>query len=210
MTQALSASMMLRTVFLILSILLLAAPAYANAGLPMIAFAMPAMAISLVPIILLESWYIRRALNVATWPAFKTMIIVNLESTLIGIPLTWVAWVLIEMAFGFSIAYVGEGLNFPLPDAIGNIFAVTIGAAWLAPEESALYWMVPTASLVLLIPFFYVSYFLERGMAKRLLKGISAKDIYKAIFNANLYSYGLLSLIVICWLIVSLITKAGT
>ncbi len=133
-----------------------------------------------------------------------------LESTLIGIPLTWVVWVLIEAAFGYVVAFVGEGVNFPLPDAMANIFAVTIGAAWLAPIESSLYWMVPTASLMLLIPFFYVSYFLERGMARRLLKGISVKDIYKAIFNANLYSYGLLSLIVICWLIVSIFTKAGT
>jgi hypothetical protein len=185
-------------------------PAYADAGLPMLALALPGMIISLIPIIIIETWHIHRSLGIPVGRALKVMSIANLESTLLGIPFTWFVWVIVEMTLAYIGYFVGQSLHFSLPEAVGILFAVTIGAAWLSPGESTnLYWMIPTASLVLLIPFFYVSWLLERGVAKRFLKEFSREDIYKATFTANLYSYGLLGVLVLGWLTVSLVKEGA-
>ena len=187
-----------------------ATPAYADMGIPMLAWAWPWMIVSLIPIIIIESLYIQRSLKLSFGRTLKVMSIANIESTLIGIPITWVAWVIIEIILGYMGTLVFENLHVSLPESASLLFALTVGAAWLTPAESNLYWMVPTASLVLLIPFFYVSWLLERRRTKRLLKEYDPANIKKATFIANLCSYGLLFAIVLGWLIYSIAKKGGT
>ncbi len=193
-----------------LLILFGAIPAYGNVGLPMLVLALPGMIIGLIPIIMIETWHIQRSLRIPYRRALKAVSIANLESTLLGIPLTWIVWIIVATILGFFGYYIAQGLNISLPDSAGMVFAVTIGAAWLGPTESSLYWMIPTASFVLLIPFFYVSWLLERSMVKRFLKEFSWEEVKMATFTANLYSYGFLGIIVLGWLIVSISRKAST
>lgn len=203
--------MKLKYIPVIISLILFdAIPAQANAGVPMLALALPGMIISLIPIIIIETWCVRCSLQIPFHRALKAMTVANLESTLIGIPLTWVVWVIIEMAISFIGYHIGQSLNITLPAIVGAIFAVTVGAAWLGPVESDLYWMIPTAMILLLFPFFYVSWLLERSMARRFLKELSTEDVNRATFKANLYSYGILGIIVLGWLTISIITKANT
>jgi hypothetical protein len=192
---------------MILFILFGALPAYADSGVPMLALALPGMIISLIPIIIVESFYIHRSLKLLFGRSLKVMGIANIESTLIGIPITWGVWVIVEMILGYMSYRVFENFHISLPESVSLLFALTVGAAWLGPVESYLYWMVPAASLVLLIPFFYVSWLFERHRAKRLLKEYGPADIYRATFIANLYSYGLLFVIVLGWLIYSIAEK---
>ena len=63
--------------------------AFANAGVPMLFLAMPAFAISLIPIIAIEAFYLSKKLNLPGKVAGKTAAISNLVSTFFGIPLTW-------------------------------------------------------------------------------------------------------------------------
>lgn len=187
-----------------------AIPAYADAGVPMLALALPAMIISLIPIIIIESWYIHRTLNLSFKRALKVMGIANIESTLIGIPLTWIIWVIVEMILGYVSYRVLDSFHISLPESVSILFALTVGAAWLGPAKSNLYWMVPTASLVLLLPFFYVSWLFERHRAKRLLQEYDPENVNKATFIANVYSYGLLCAIVLVWLFLSIAKKGST
>jgi len=187
-----------------------ALPAYADAGVPMLALALPGMIISLIPIIIIESFYIHRSLKLSFGRSLKVMSIANIESTLIGIPITWAAWVIVEMILGYMSYRVFESFHVSLPESVSLLFALTVGAAWLGPTESYLYWMIPAASLVLLIPFFYVSWLFERHRAKRLLQEYAPADINKETFIANLYSYGLLFAIVLGWLIYSIAKKGST
>lgn len=187
-----------------------ATPAYADAGLPMLAWAWPWMIISLIPIIMIESLYIHRSLRLSFGRALKVTSIANVESTLIGIPITWAAWAIIEIILGYGITLLFENFHVSLPESASLLFALTVGAAWLIAAESSLYWMVPTASLVLLIPFFYVSWLLECRRTKRLLREYDPANIKKATFIANLCSYGLLFAIVLGWLIYSIAKKGGT
>ena len=188
-------------------IILFATTAYANAGIPMLAFVLPGMAISLVPIILIEAWCIGRLLNLSFTKAMKVMGIANLESTFIGIPITWVIWVVVEMLLGYFGYRLSDLLGISVPHFINYVFALTIGAAWLGPSEAQDYWMVPAATLVLLVPFFYVSWLLERRRTKLLLHDCDASSVNGATLKANIASYGLLGIIVIGWLIISVIEK---
>ena len=72
-------------------------------------------------------------------------------------------------------------------------------------------WMVPVSLLVLLVPFFYVSWFFERHRAKRLHQDCLPESVNRATLKANIYSYGLLGIIIVVgWLIAAITNKSHT
>ena len=168
--------------------------AHANAGVPMIFLVMPVFALSLIPIIIIETIYISKMLELSGKHSAKTVTISNLVSTIVGIPLTWIILVVIQMVTGGGSAY---GLN----TAATKILAVTWQAPWLIPYESELHWMVPVAGFFLLIPFFFVSWWSEYLVTKKLIKNIENTRIKESVRNANIITYGLLTL----WPIVMLL-----
>lgn len=75
------------------------------------------------------------------------------------------------------------------------IYGVTVQAAWLLPYESQLYWMIPAAYVILMIPFFFVSYWIELQVNYGFIKSkIDLDDLKKIVCNANLRSYAFLML----------------
>jgi len=178
----------------LISLLIIPSLAQANAGVPMIFLVMPAFALSIIPIIIVEAIYIAKYLELSGKESVKTVTISNLVSTIVGIPLTWGILVVIQIVTGGGSAY---GLN----TAVTKILAVTWQAPWLIPYESDLHWMIPIAALVLIIPFFFVSWWSEYFVTKILIKNIDTSKIKKVVRNANLITYGLLAL----WPIVMLV-----
>ena len=153
----------------------------------MIFLVFPAFALSLVPIILIEAIYIARKLGLSNKESFKTVTISNLVSTVVGVPLTWIFLVAIQVITGGGSSYGTDTIT-------EKILAVTWQAPWLIPHEQELYWMVPVAGLVLLIPFFFVSWWSEYLVSKRLLKSVEGEILKLTIRNANMITYGLLTL----------------
>ena len=180
------------------SMLLFSGVASANAGVPMLFLTLPAMIIAPVPIIAVESIVVGRLLGTSAISKAKSVAIANVASTVIGLPLTWVALVAIQLISGTGSAY---GLVTPAQ----KLFAVTWQAAWLIPYEGDLYWMVPSASLFLLIPFFFASYFVEALIVVRLNDKFPRIQVRSAVFRANIVSYLLLSLFTLGWLILSVL-----
>ena len=174
---------------LIILSMLLCTPgvASANAGVPMIILVMPALGLSIIPIIAIEAMFLSKKLVLAVPRAFKTTTISNLASTIVGIPLTWLLLVLIQML-------AGGGGAFGIDTALGKVLAVTLQAAWLIPYESDLHWMIPVAGLVLLVPFFFVSWWSEYFVSKKMLKEHSVQRVKIAVRNANIITYTLLAL----------------
>lgn len=160
--------------------------ASANAGVPMIFLAMPALGLSIIPIIIIEAIFLRKKLELAVPRAFKVTTISNLVSTLVGIPLTWLLLVLIQML-------AGGGGAFGIDTTLGKVLSVTLQAAWLIPYESDLHWMIPVAGLVLLVPFFFASWWSEYFVSKKMLKEPSAQRVKIAVRNANIITYALLA-----------------
>ncbi|HPT07698.1 MAG TPA: hypothetical protein PLO85_06120 [Candidatus Omnitrophota bacterium] len=172
-------------------------PAYADMGAPMIFITLPMLIIGLIPIIFLETFVLLKIMRIDFKAALKTSAFMNGISTIIGIPLTWVLLVLLQMFTGGGAAY---GLQTPLK----KFLAVTWQAPWLIPYESDLYWMIPAASLVLLIPFFFASYFVEAIIARRMQKSLDTGLLKKSVFVANVVSYAILFVLTLAWLLVSL------
>ncbi|MBL4797537.1 MAG: hypothetical protein JKY50_08995 [Oleispira sp.] len=171
-----------------LAFLLLIIPglAYANAGVPMLFLAMPVFLISLIPIIAIETLYISKSLELSMGQSLKTVSISNIVSTIIGIPLTWFLLVLVQMVTGGGGAH---GIN----SFMGKVLAVTWQAPWLIPYEDDLNWMIPIAGLVLLIPFFFASWWSEYFVSKKLNKSLPSLNIKIKVRNANLITYSFLA-----------------
>jgi len=160
--------------------------ASANAGVPMIFLVMPVLGLSIIPIIIIEAIFLSKKLELAVASAFKVTTISNLVSTLVGIPLTWLLLVLIQML-------AGGGGAFGLDTTLGKVLSVSLQAAWLIPYESDLHWMIPAAGLVLLVPFFFASWWSEYFVSKKILKEHSAQSVKIAVRNANIITYTLLA-----------------
>jgi hypothetical protein len=171
-----------------LGFLLLVVPsiAYANADVPMLFLAMPVFLISLIPIIAIETLYISKGLELSLGQSLKTVSFSNVVSTIIGIPITWFMLVVVQIVTGGGGAY---GID----TVMGKIMAVTWQAPWLIPYEKDLNWMIPAAGLVLLIPFFFASWWSEYFVSKKINKTLPPHIIKSKVRNANLITYSLLA-----------------
>src|SRR5262249_42902749 len=131
-------------------LLLLAAPAYADIGVPMLAVVWPASWVLLLIVIPLEAAVPIRSPSVRYHKPLKVAAAVNLVSTLAGVPLTWGLLVCLQMLGGGGAAW---GIETPRQ----KLLAVTLQSPWLIPYEQNLDWMIPAAAAVLCLPFFFMS-----------------------------------------------------
>jgi len=160
----------------------------------MLALLWPASWVLFIPIVVIEAWVARRIVELDWQTSLKKAGIANAVSTLVGIPLTWGVLGVIEIILSQG------GRAYGINTLSGKLIAVTLQAPWLIPYESDLNWMIPSASIFLLIPFFFASVFIERwvfGWKSQLDKA----KIKTWSWKANLLTYGLLQLVLVCFLI---------
>lgn len=184
----------MRLLTLVISACTFSTGASADAGVPMLFVTFPSMLLALVPIILLESVVLGRMMRRSAASFMKSATIANLVSTIVGIPVTWLVLVFLELLTGGGSAY---GLSTTLQ----KLLAVTWQAPWLIPYEGQLYWMVPTASLFLLVPFFFVSYLIEAPIVASIQCELPRPQVRAAIFRANVASYIGLAAFNLWWLV---------
>jgi hypothetical protein len=178
-----------------LALVLLSSTASADAGVPMLFVTFPAMVLVLIPIILVETVVVARMLKLRAFPAAKPVAVANLASTFVGIPITWLMLVVLEFVT------TDGGSAFGLRTFTQKFLSVVWQAPWLIPYGTDLSWMIPTASLVLLLPFFFASYWVESWVASWMLRTQSVGPVKPAVFTANLASYTLLAIFNIAWLV---------
>lgn len=168
--------------------------AHADIGVPMIFITLPSMLVALLPVIQVEAFVLGRKLGVAHRTVIKAVSIANIVSTIIGIPVTWFLLVLVEM-------FTGGGGAYGIETTKQRFLAVTWQAPWLIPYEHDLDWMIPAATLFLLIPFFFASWLIEERIVRAFLKESDPRSVKRGMFAANGASYLLLGLITLCWLL---------
>lgn len=194
---------------------------YANSGIPMIAIVWPIFWAAFIPIVLIEWLVLRKMLkHFSSGFLLYVTFVANGFSTLIGIPLAWLGLCLLELSeflimliLGISIGIISYTINkfnisslilmisdgkFPL------IISAIFTAPWLIPYESDLYWMIPFAFMVLLVPFFYVSYRVESYITMRYIPNQN-ELVKKSVWVANLCSYLMLFILSFGYLIYELI-----
>ncbi len=167
----------------------------------MIFLALPPMVVLIIPVIALEFWAARKSIRKESgtqkWLGLAGA---NIFSTFVGWPLAWTSLVIVQMSCGGSGAH---GLDSPL----GVILSVTLQAPWLVPYEEDMYWMAPVAAAFLLIPFFFVSVFVERGILRLIWKNEAWDDIKKFSWRGHIYSYAFLLVVVGVFAVISLAEK---
>lgn len=137
----------------------------------------------LVPIIFVEGAVLRNVLDLSRRRSVLVSAAANAVSTLFGIPLTWLILLGLEVFLTNASAY---GLETPAK----RLLAFTVQAPWLNSYESALHWLVPAASLVLCVAFFFVSVFSERLVVRLLEPHADPVAVARWSWRANLITYG--------------------
>jgi hypothetical protein len=180
----------------------------ADAGVPMLTIEWPVMIMALVPIIAIEAALFSRWLALSWRRAFIGSAKANLLSTLIGVPLAWLAMFALELLVMYPVSVlIKRGLEFKSP--VWELLGFLASIAWLAPVESKLYWMVPAAAALLLVPTFYLSVVLERRVCVANWPDADAGRVRRAVLRANLVTYGILFLLAVALLSYSIATDTG-
>jgi hypothetical protein len=181
----------------------------ADAGIPMIVLAFPAMLMLLVPISIVEGFLYKKWLALTTWEAMKSSAASNLASTIIGVPIAWAVMFAVEFA-GTGLMERNHGIeNWHSP--LASVLFVFFDSAWIGPPDRASLWIIPAACLVLLIPFFFASYWIEHFVVKWMVglpeggpPHVAYPRVRIAVRNANLITYGAMFLATTVWLLVEL------
>jgi hypothetical protein len=94
---------------------------------------------------------------------------------------------------------------------IANVIFFLFTSAWLNPFLGENGWVIPAATLVLLIPFFFASYWIEYFVVKKMVgtpdeegSTLACGRVRNAVRNANLITYGMMFLGTSVWLALSL------
>jgi hypothetical protein len=160
---------------------------FANAGIPMIAVMAPSFAFALVPVILIEGIIIMIMLKTHWIKSMAVSSVANAITTIIGIPLTWILLVIIDVVLVLTIPGIRTA-----PDK----YQIFLTAPWLNP------WVnkedIILAGLILLVPFFIVSWFVEYRIAYKMLK-IQKPSVKKCLLIGNLLSYSMLAILFLVW-----------
>jgi len=165
----------------------------ADAGVPMIFVTLPSMLAALLPIIVVESLVFSRRLSLRVRDVLGTVSFANIVSTVVGCPLTWLAWI-------YVLILSGEPVD-SLDTVQARLLAVTWHAPWLPPVGPG--WMLPAAGLTLLVPFFLVSWLVEYLVVRTALEAAKPR-LRSTTAIANLASYSLLAVVLLTILMLRL------
>lgn len=182
-------------------------PLLADIGIPMIFLYWPLMIGALVPVILIEALLIRRWVPLSKRDAFVGIGKANLLSTLIGVPLAWLAMLALEYAVMIPTGLAAERWKWQLDSPVFQLVGFFISAAWLVPAESYLHWTIPAATAVLLVPCFFVSVLIERRACASSWKSAEPAQVRRGVFAVNLVSYALLFILSCGWVTYELTSK---
>lgn len=140
------------------------------------------MAFALVPVVLIECAIVHKSMGIPMRKAFLGVGLANVSTTILGVPLAW------GIVLGLDILTTG-GYALGMDTPTKMLAAVTLQAAWLIPYEEHLFWMIPAAAMVLLIPCFLLSVVIEFRVLIRLWPEHSRRAVLSAVLRANVWSY---------------------
>ncbi len=180
--------------------------ASANVGLPMLMVLLPSTLPVFIPVVLLESYILNKMLDVEYKSSINLMLKANILTTVVGIPVAWIAAFIVEIILMFLFINILGLESYPssisqyLPEGIKDIIIVTLTAPWLGPWKDSPKWIIPFATIIMLIPCFFASYWVEFLYLKKKLSSHKIGDIKSTVWRANVYSYIMLLTICIVWL----------
>lgn len=133
--------------------------------------------LTFVPIVLVEAAVFRWKAGTRWWRSVGVMTIANLVSTFVGVPITWIALVIVQMS--------GEGLG--MQRFVGPLWR----SAWLGPPTDLDFdlKLLYGAALVLTVPFYITSVVTEWTVARGMVEQERKPRVFRACVLANTATY---------------------
>lgn len=136
-------------------------------------------------VILVEMAFIQKATQCSAIRAFSSSTIANLTSTFIGIPTTWFLTVFLSIplyGIALNLDHLFSRYNFNL----GTVFNLMFGGTHIpgSPGHVEMF-----ATIFLLIPYYYMSVFVENQIIKRFFSPIDPVQIKKVVIRMNRVTY---------------------
>lgn len=160
----------------------------------------PLMLCALVPVIAIEALLIRRWLPVSYKEAFAGIARANLISTLVGVPLAWLAMLALELVTLLPLAVAAQKWHWRLESPVFYAIGFILSSAWVGPSGGDSAWPIVLAAALLLIPSFYLSVWIERRWCLRSWPRLDPGGIRRAVFFSNFASYALLLVSILVWM----------
>lgn len=165
------------------------APAYADAGIPMLPIAYPSVLWFLLPIIVIEAAYLQAALQTRWLRTFAAVTSVNLGTTGLGYPLAWLLYAALNEYAGFPGGRSGALTEWRMvPMWVGMKFFPD----WSGMQHQLL--AILAIFLTLMVPSYLVSRYLKTWVIDWYDLLRSTGDTRSAVMMANRFSYLILAI----------------
>lgn len=158
----------------------------ANVALPSFLPHSFATLIGILVITAIEGWFVMKILRLSYSESYRHALIANWKSTIVGIPFAWLLWIagLIPISMGFS------AVGLEAHPAVASTAMQTAFFGGMMPTE----WMnvgSAAAWIVMLIPFWMGSVWIERRTLTKRLPDCARSQISTAVVRGNLASYSI-------------------
>ena len=152
---------------------------FADTGIPMLAVVWPFMWLAFLPVVVIESLVALKSLGLRFRRALMVTAAANTVSTLVGIPVAW----LVLLGIEWMPYFVG------IPDDTRWQTAIAVATqwAWISPFGN-LGITIPIAAVVLCVPFYFVSVWIEYLVVRRMVAN-DFSQVRRFCWWANLWSY---------------------
>jgi hypothetical protein len=178
--------------------------ALADAALPIFFIEWPIMLFALIPVIVVEAVLVRRWVPLSYWEAFIGIGLANALSTVFGVPLAWLA---MQLAIMLPMGMTAEKWNWNLHGPVFRVIGIIMSSALIWGGSDDFKWMIPAGLVVLLIPCFYLSVWIESPVCLRIWKNANPAEVRRGVYRANLASYLLLFILTCGWICYVLYSK---
>jgi hypothetical protein len=134
----------------------------------------------------IEGWFVMRVLRLSYADSYRHALNANWKSTIAGIPFAWLLWTIGTIPISMGLSAIGlKAHPFVSTGAIQTVFF-----GGLMPTET-FYISNAAASIVMLIPFWMGSVWIERRTLAKRLPDYDFKQISKAVVRGNFASYSI-------------------
>lgn len=165
--------------------------AQADAGIPMLWLAYPVLLELLLLVILIEALYLKLKLHTAWWRTAGTVAVANIATMLLGFPLMWLIYVMLELSLFWTLDRAGVLNHFGKfsGTTAARIIGIVLSAAWMGDPGAHRHWPILLAFVVLLIPSFFLSGYVEAWILNQNDRlSLQGCDI-RSVWQANVVSY---------------------
>lgn len=176
------------------TIIILNKPAYANAGIPVLAVMIPYGVISIIPIIIIEGFFAKIILGLSWKYSFHFSAICNVFSSLFGIPFTWILTFIAQHFCGSSPYQI----FLKSPSDYFHLTSCSLGWIIISPDyphpdpKVSLEWLIWASATILTLIFGIMSILVEGFIGYLKIKFKKSKILLRVIFwsvISNLITY---------------------